>query len=189
MNHRTSGRIAGALFLAAFLLYGGGSALGATPGGIALILLNSAAVVVIGILMRARFVLEAPRPAEGYLWGRAVEAALLAAGLWFLLAERAIGVEILYAAAMVALAAGSVPLFLALGRLGLIPLWFSRWAVAGYLLLALGAVLEFVWAGSGIALAIPGGLFEIGFGIVLLRAGFPAPEPVVTDAQSEASGA
>lgn len=189
MNYRTSGRIVGALFLAAFLLYGGGSALGATPGGIVLIFLNSIAVVVIGVLMRGRFVLDAPRPAEGYLWGRSVEAAVLAAGVWFVLADRQVGVEILYAAAMVALAAGSVPLFLALGRIGLFPLWFSRWAVAGYLLLALGAVLEFVWPGVGLPLAVPGGLFEIGFGILLLRAGFPAPESSVTDAQGEASGA
>jgi hypothetical protein len=43
MNHRTAGRIVGALFLAAFLFYGIGSALGASPVGIALIILNSMA--------------------------------------------------------------------------------------------------------------------------------------------------
>jgi hypothetical protein len=188
MNHRTAGRIVGALFLAAFLFYGIGSALGASPVGIALIILNSMAVIVIGILMRARFAPDAPRAAEGYLWGRTIEAALLGAGIWFLLTEREIAVDLLYAAAMVALAAGSVPLFLALTRLGLIPRWFGRWAVIGYVLLALGAVLEFVQPGIGIALAIPGGLFEIGFAILLLRVGFPAGEPSVGGAQSEASG-
>jgi hypothetical protein len=158
MSPRTSGRIVGALFLSAFVFYGGGSALGPVPGGIALIFLNSIAVIGIGLLVRARLATDAPRIAEVYLWGRAAEAVLLAAGVWFLLAERQNGVDLMYAAAMVALAAASVPLFPALARLGWIPRWFSLWAVLGYLLLAAGAVLEFAAPGVGL----------------FLRAGFPA---------------
>jgi hypothetical protein len=190
MSPRTSGRIVGALFLSAFVFYGGGSALGPVPGGVALIFLNSVAVIGIGLLVRSRLAPDAPRIAELYLWGRSAEAVLLAAGVWFLLAERQNGVDLMYATAMVALAAASVPLFPVLARLGWIPQWFSLWAVIGYLLLAAGAVLEFVAPGVGIFLAVPGGLFEIAFGLLLLRAGFPArsiPDAASVSAPESAS--
>lgn len=190
MSPRTSGRIVGGLFLSAFVFYGGGVALGPVPGGVALIFLNSIAVIGIGLLVRARLAPDAPRIAEVYLWGRAVEAVLLAAGVWFMLAERQNGVDLLYAAAMLALAAVSVPLFPTLTRLGWIPRWFSLWAVLGYLLLALGAVLDYVEPGVGLVLAVPGGLFEIAFGILLLRAGFPdrsVPEGASVSAPNSAS--
>ena len=48
---RTPGRVAGALFLAAFLLYGVGNALSNTWLGLTLMLANSAAVAAIGALV------------------------------------------------------------------------------------------------------------------------------------------
>lgn len=174
MTPLLAGRVTGALFLAAFLCYGGGTALGAVPGGIALIFLNSIAVAAIGFLVRARLRTEAPKTAEAYLWARGTEAVLLAAGVWFLLADRPETNALLYAAAMIALAAGSVPMLLALRRLAWFPAWFTAWGVIGYALLGIGAVADYLVPGTGLFFAMPGGLFEVVFAIVLLRAGFPA---------------
>ena len=51
MSNRTTGRIVGALFLAAFVCYGVGSALVDRPVGAALMLLNSVVVATIGALV------------------------------------------------------------------------------------------------------------------------------------------
>lgn len=174
MTPLIAGRITGSLFLAAFVLYGGGSALGAVPGGIALIFLNSIAVAAIGFLVQARLRPDAPGAAEGYFWARQAEAVLLAAGVWFLLADRPDTNALLYAAAMCALAVGSIPMLLALKRLQWFPSWFTVWGAIGYALLGIGAVMDFAVPGSGIFFSIPGGLFEIAFGVLLIRAGFPA---------------
>lgn len=173
MTLRTSGRIAGALFLAAFVLYGVGSALGATPVGITLILLNSVAVVVIGLLIRRWLRPEALRIANGYLLARVAEAVLLAAGAWFLVAERPEGNDLLYAAAMIALAAGSIPMLLTLAGLGLLPKWFAYWGAIGYALVGIGVVMDYPLPGVGILFLVPGGLFEVAFGLLLVFAGFP----------------
>ena len=47
--------------------------------------------------------------------------------------------------------------------------------LAGYTLLALGAVAELLGFGLGLALSIPGGLFEVVLGVILLFRGFPEP--------------
>jgi len=180
MTIRTSGRIAGALFLAAFILYGVGAALGDAPGGIALVLLNSIAVIVIGLLIRRWLRPDVPGVADRYLWARVAEAVLLAVGVWFLAADRPGVNDLLYAAAMIALAAGSIPMLLALARLGLIPKWFAYWGAIGYALVAIGVILEFPLPGVGILFLVPGGLFEVAFGLLLVFAGFPTqPDPDV----------
>ena len=51
MSNRTTGRFVGALFLAAFVCYGVGSALVDRPVGAALMLLNSVVVATIGALV------------------------------------------------------------------------------------------------------------------------------------------
>ena len=103
--HRTTARIVGVLFLAAFLAYGGGTAVLATvldaPDylanlaanltqlriGAILMLVNSLVVAAIGVLM-----LRVARPhgeviAFGYLGARLVEAVVLAVGVVFLLLQ------------------------------------------------------------------------------------------------------
>ncbi|SDE21371.1 DUF4386 family protein [Glycomyces harbinensis] len=192
MSPRTSGRLAGALFLAAFLFYGIGTALADQPVGIALIFLNSAAVAVIGVLFFLALRRTAPRTARTYQTARMSEAFLLAAGAWFLLQDQPETNAVLYAVAMVVLAAGSIPMLLGLSRLGWTPTWFAWWGAAGYALLAAGTALDFAVSGAGIALAVPGGLFELAFGLWLLIKGFPAaaaaplvPEPPV---RPEATG-
>lgn len=177
MTPRTAGRIVGALFLAAFVFYGVGTALGPAAAGVALILLNSIGVALIGWLMRARLAPEAPRVAEAYLHARTLEAVLLAAGVWFLLADRPEVNDLLYAAAMIALAAGSVPMLLVIARLRWIPKWFAIWGIAGYALLGGGVLLDYAVPGAGLFLLAPGGLFELAFGILLLRKGFPVTAP------------
>ncbi|CAL9528838.1 hypothetical protein SUDANB121_04012 [Nocardiopsis dassonvillei] len=184
MSHRNAGRLAGALFLAAFLFYGGGSALADRPLGLGLMLLNSAAVATIGAAAFRALREAAPRTAWSYLTVRLLEAVLLALGTLFLAFGPAAGNDIVYGAAMLVLGVGSIPFCRALAAQRWAPRWFAGWGVLGYALLAAGAMLEFAVAGAGVLLAIPGGLFEIALGLLLLRRGFsePAdrrvPEPV-----------
>ena len=181
MPTRTSGRVVGALFLSAFVFYGVGTALADRPVGIALILLNSVAVVVIGLLLARALRPVAARTAQVYLAARTAEAVLLAVGA-FLLADMPDTDAVLYAAAMIALAAGSIPMCLSLGRHHWTPTWFAWWGVAGYALVGAGVALDFAVAGAGIALLVPGALFEIAFGILLLWKGFPElAAPLVPD--------
>ena len=72
MSHRTIGRIVGALFFAAFVCYGVGSALVDRPLGPALMLLNSAVVATIGVLVFRVFRRPHPRTSAIYLIARAL---------------------------------------------------------------------------------------------------------------------
>ncbi|HYI65655.1 MAG TPA: DUF4386 domain-containing protein [Candidatus Limnocylindrales bacterium] len=110
-QYRTTARVVGVLFLAAFFAYGGGSAvlatvldapnylsnLAANTGqlriGALLMLVNSLVVAAIGVLM-----LRIARPhgeviAFGYLAARLVEAVVLAVGVVFLLLQIPLGRE------------------------------------------------------------------------------------------------
>lgn len=175
MSPRNAGRLAGALFLAAFVLYGGGSALAPEPAGLGLMLLNSLAVAVIGALVFPVLRGTAPWAARSYLAARLAEAALLALGVLLLASGQAAGNDVAYAAAMVVLGAGSVPFCRALATHGWAPRWLAWWGVAGYTLLAVGALVEFAVPGAGVVLAVPGGLFEVVLGLLLLGRGFSAP--------------
>lgn len=170
-----AGRITGTLFLAAFVLYGAGSALDPGALGSTLVLANSAAVVVIGLLCARALRPVAPATARTYVVARCLEAGLLALGLWLGLTGRAAD-DVAYAAAMVVLAAGSVPFCRAVA-LRWVPAWFAVWGGAGYVLLAVGAVTDLLAPGAGVYLAVPGGLFEIAFGVLLIVRGFPRTAP------------
>ncbi|MCH7232732.1 DUF4386 domain-containing protein [Glycomyces sp. L485] len=175
MSSLLAGRTVGAQFLSAFLLYGGGSAMADQPIGIGLILLNSIAVAAIGALMLGPLRPLAPRVARAYLGVRIAEAVLLGTGAFLLASGDSEGNDVLYGAAMLILAVGSIPLCLALAEHRWAPKWLCLWGVAGYALLGLGAILEFMVPGAGVVLSVPGGLFEIAFGLLLLRQGFPQP--------------
>ncbi len=166
-----AGRLTGILFLSAFVLYGAGSALAPGALGSALVLANSAAVVTIGVLCARALRPDAPAAARTYVVARGVEALLLVVGLWLVVTGRA-GDDIAYAGAMVALALGSLPFCRAVANRW-VPRWFAVWGAVGYVLMAAGAVADLLATGPGIYLAVPGGLFEIAFGVLLVVRGFP----------------
>ena len=115
---RWEGRTFGAIVLAAFLLYGIGSATADQPIGLALVLVNSIAVSLAG-LIGFRLVRAADHDVGlGYLVARLLEAVLLAGGI--LMAEVAdVGSADTtgYLLAMIALSVGSVPFFKVLRRI------------------------------------------------------------------------
>jgi hypothetical protein len=219
MTPRTAGRAVGGLFLSAFFLYGGGTFLvtsttgNATPvpgnaaslgqivAGVALLLLNSVAVVMIGALTFRVLRREYRRTAKTYLATRTVEAVLLAlaplgmlslallvpgntetsngagsrmSGLARTLVENS---DSAYSVAMATLGVGSIFFCWALRRSGLVPRFLAAWGIAGYAILALGSVLELAGSGVGLAMVVPGGLFEFAVGAYLLVKGFPEVMP------------
>ncbi|WP_433343039.1 DUF4386 family protein [Micromonospora sp. CA-111912] len=167
-----TGRCAGAFFLLAFVAYGIGSALAGQFAGAALVVLNSVMVAAIGVLAFRALRRSRPGAAWTYLVARGAEAFLLTAGIVLLDSAGAGAADIAYQAAMLSLGLGSLPFFLALNRERWLPSWLAIWGFAGYALLATGSAAELMGAGVGVVLAIPGGLFEIVFGLLLLARGF-----------------
>ena len=51
---------------------------------------------------------------------------------------------------------------------------WAAYGLAGYAIFLAGAILEILGHNVGVALSIPGGLFEIAFGVLLIAKGFPA---------------
>ncbi|XTZ17505.1 DUF4386 family protein [Micromonospora echinospora] len=177
MSLRVAGRLVGAFVLLAFVFYGVGSALTGQIAGTTLVVLNSVMVAAIGVLVFRALRRSHPGSAWTYLVARGAEAFLLTAGI--VLRDR-VGTgaaDIAYQVAMLSLALGSLPLCLALGRRRWVPGWLASWGFGGYVLLATGAAAELTGVRVGIAPAIPGGLFEIVFGLLLLARGF-APSTV-----------
>ncbi|MFE0590767.1 DUF4386 domain-containing protein [Micromonospora echinospora] len=175
MSLRVTGRLVGAFVLLAFVCYGIGSALAGQFAGTTLVVLNSVMVAAIGVLVfRA---LRRPHPASAwtYLVARGAEAFLLTAGIVLLDRAGAGAADVAYQVAMVSLALGSLPLCLTLRRRRWVPGWLAIWGFGGYALLATGAAAELMGAKVGLVLAIPGGLFELVFGLLLLVRGFAPP--------------
>ena len=193
----------GALFVSALFLYGGGSflvwsAVGddtAVPAnatslaqlcaGSALLLLNSAAVITIGVLAFRVLRRDYRGTATLYLGTRVVEAGLLALaplstlilalsgsrepGFARTLIENA---ATTYSVAMATLGVGSIFLCWVLLKSGLLPRFLAAWGIAGYAIFALGSVLQLSGYGVELVMSIPGGLFEVAAGIYLLLKGF-----------------
>jgi hypothetical protein len=181
-NARTTARTVGTLMLAAFLLYGIGSSIalaGASSAlvvaGVAMMLLNSVAVIAIGALMLPILRPLAPRVAVVYLATRIFEGTFLAVGAVSL----ALGLSHLnflaYNVAMAGLGIGSLFFCAALYRSRLVPRFLAAWGFVGYASFAAGCILELSGvAGAGLVSTIPGGLFEVFFAIWLLARGFGA---------------
>jgi hypothetical protein len=55
----------------------------------------------------------------------------------------------------------------------IVPGWLAVWGIVGYAALAAGALLELVGVAVGLALSVPGGLFEVALGLILIARGFP----------------
>lgn len=182
MSSRARGRIIGLLILLAFPLYGGGSALVTSESGLrwwgaALVLLNSAAVVAIGLLARPVVARTHPRSAVIYLLTRIFEGLVLTVGLVLVLGDEPAAADRAYWVAMVGLGLGSVFVGRALLRAGLVPRLLAAWGVAGYAILAVGGLLELSGTSVGLLLSAPGGLFEVALGGLLVVRGLPAPAP------------
>jgi Domain of unknown function (DUF4386) len=137
-------------------------------------LLNSVVVATIGALVFGIFRRRHLRTATTYLIARSVEAALLAVGVLLLISMRSPeGNDLAYQFAMLILGVGSVPFCWALQRDRFVPGWLAVWGIVGYVVLAAGASLELIGLSAGLALTIPGGLFEVALGLTLIARGFP----------------
>jgi hypothetical protein len=190
-NVRQIARIVGVLFLAGFLTYGIGNlmATGIVDSGdpsdstalfvtgTALMLLNSAFVIGIGVLMFPILRPHDKATAMGYLGTRIFEGVVLAAGvvsLIVLTGSDAIHANAaFYGVAEAGLGIGSLFFCALLFRIGLVPRWLAVWGFIGYACFAGGNLLELLGiTGAGLVGAIPGGLFELTFGIWLIARGF-----------------
>ena len=190
---RRTARIVGVLFLAGYLSYGVGSTIatgnvhsadrsGSTAlfvTGAALMLLNSAFVIGIGVLMLPILRPHNKAIAAGYLGTRIFEGAVLAIGvvsLIVLTGSPAIHVNsVCYNIAEAGLGIGSLFFCALLFRTGLVPRFLAAWGFIGYACFAGGNLLElFGVAGAALVSAIPGGLFELTFAIWLIARGFAA---------------
>ena len=194
---RRTARIVGALFLAGFLSYGVGNLIatgnvrsadgsGSTAllvTGAALMLLNSAFVIAIGVLMFPILRAHNEPVAAGYLGTRIFEGVVLAIGVVSLIVlsgSDAIDANAAcYNVAEAGLGIGSLSLCALLFRTGLVPRFLAAWGFIGYACFAVGNLLElFGVAGAGLVGAIPGGLFELTFGIWLIARGFASTATV-----------
>src|SRR5437763_6136167 len=196
---RRTARIVGVLFLAGFLAYGVGSliATGIVRSGdrssstalfvtgAALMLLNSAFVIGIGILMFPILRPHNKAIAAGYLGTRIFEGVVLAIGVVRLIvvtgSHDAIHANsVFYNVAEAGLGIGSLFFCALLFRTGLVPRFLAVWGFIGYACFAAGNLLAlFGVAGAGLVGAIPGGLFELTFGIWLIARGFASTATVV----------
>jgi len=200
--HRTA-RIVGVFFLAGFLTYGVGNliATGIVDSddrsdstalfvtGIALMLLNSAFVIGIGVLMFPILRAHNTAIAAGYLGTRIFEGVVLAIGvvsLIVLTSSAAIHANsAFYNVAEAGLGIGSLFFCALLFRTGLVPRFLAVWGFIGYACIAAGTLLELSGvAGAGLVGAIPGGLFELTFGVWLIARGFASTATVPSRART-----
>ena len=202
-SFRTAARLIGASFLVSTATYmlGSGlvaSALAATEGGqfvtnsgrlvsgVLLQLVNSAAVVAIGVLFSSLLRRWSEPVALGYLSARVIESILLAIGGLVTLAVLAAGQgaaagsdlvlasvsRLAYQFAMIALSLGSLPFCALLYRARLIPRWLSALGLVGYATLLVGSMLELYGLDLRLLHNLPGGLFELILPLWLLGRGF-----------------
>src|SRR3954467_684067 len=197
---RRTARIVGVLFLAGFLAYGVGnliatgivrsddrsSSTALFVTGAALMLLNSAFVIGIGVLMFPILRPHNKAIAEGYLGTRIFEGVGLAIGVVTLIVvtDSAAAIHansVFYNIAQAGLGIGSLFFCALLFRTGLVPRFLAAWGFIGYACFAGGNLLElFGVVGAALVSSAPGGLFELTFGIWLIAKGFssaPAPQP------------
>ena len=204
----------GALFVSAFFLYGIGfglvtSVTGApaylatiaahqltlTIGGF-LMLLNSVAVVGLGVLFFPILEKHGRRTAQAYLAARIVEGVFLAVGVLSLLMLLPLGQlsvdageasrgwatvlgslltqsnTMAYQIAMMSLGLASLFVCALLFRTRLISRFLAVWGFVGYAIFMTGAIAEIFGLHIGVMLSVPGGLFELVVGLWLIFKGF-----------------
>ncbi|MDX6301946.1 MAG: hypothetical protein QOF53_3160 [Nocardioidaceae bacterium] len=189
-RRRRTARMVGVLVLAGYL-YGVGSLIATGlvdsgehgdstalfVAGIAVMLLNSAFVIGIGVLMFPILRAHNRAIAAGYLGARIFEGVVLAIGvvsLIVLTGSHAIHTNaVFYNIAEAGLGIGSLFFCALLFRTGLVPRWLAVWGFIGYACFAAGNLLDlFGVAGAAAVGSIPGGLFEWTFAIWLIARGF-----------------
>jgi Domain of unknown function (DUF4386) len=194
---RRAARIVGVLFLAGYVAYGVGSLIatgivraddpsGSTAlfaAGAVLMMLNSAFVIGIGVLMFPILRAHSKATAAGYLGTRIFEGVVLAIGIVSLIVltgSSAIHANsVFYNVAETGLGIGSLFFCALLFRTRLVPRFLAAWGFIGYACFAGGNLLElFGVAGAALVGAIPGGLFELTFGIWLIARGFASTATV-----------
>jgi hypothetical protein len=151
--------------------------------GAALMLLNSAFVIGIGVLMFPILRAHNKAIAAGYLGTRIFDGVGLAIGVMSLIVvtgSPAIHANsVSYNVAEAGLGIGSLFFCALLCRTGLVPRFLAVWGFIGYACFAGGTLLElFGVAGAGLVGAIPGGLFELTFGIWLIARWFASTATV-----------
>ena len=195
---RRTARIVGVLFLAGYVAYGVGSliATGIADSdnrsdstallvtGAALMLLNSAFVIGIGVQMFPILRAHDKAIAAAYLGTRIFEGVVLATGvvsLIVLTGSDAIHANAaFYNVAEAGLGIGSLYFCALLYRTGLVPRFLAVWGFIGYACFAGGNLLElFGVEGAALVGAIPGGLFELTFAIWLIARGFASTATAV----------
>ena len=172
--------------------------------GALLMMVNSLAVAAIGVLMFPILRRRHEVSAYGYLICRSVEAVMLAVGTVFLLLLIPLGKE--YAAAggqgsdfpalarvaqkanyysyevgMIAVGISGLVLCRVLLRTGLVPRLLALAGLFGYATFFAGSVLEVLGYPVGNALSVPGGLFEVALGVLLIARGFTTLDGDATD--------
>jgi Domain of unknown function (DUF4386) len=191
MSQRRTARIVGALVLAGYLAYGTGSlmaqgnvrsddrssSIALLVSGAALMLLNSAFVIGIGVLMFPILRPHDKAVAAGYLGTRIFEGVVLTVGVASLVVltdSAAVHANsVCYNLGEAALAIGSLFFCALLFRTGLVPRFLAAWGLIGYACFAGGNLLElFGVAGAALVSSVPGGLFELTFGVWLIAKGF-----------------
>ena len=172
--------------------------------GALLMLANSVVAAAIGVLLFPVLRRRCEVSAVGYLVSRSVEAVMLVVGTVFLLLLIPLGQELAagggqrsqlpalarvaqqadhyaYQAGMIALSIGGLVLCRVLLRAGLVPRLLALVGLFGYAALLTGAVLEILGYAVGTALSVPGGLFELGLGVLLIARGFTPQDSDGTD--------
>jgi len=154
--------------------------------GATLMFLNSAIVTSIGLFLLPILARFNRAMAWFYLAARALEAVALAFGVMGLLllviadspvTQAAIITArrnnfVAYQTGMAVLGFGSLFFCAMLYRYRVVPRFLAVWGFVGYAVFLAGAVLEIAGRPYGLMLSIPGGLFELAFGIWLIAKGF-----------------
>lgn len=154
--------------------------------GVLLMFVNSVIVISIGILLFPSLSRASRTVSWIYLLTRILEALLLGLGAFAFLtvltqhtphaiAAAQSGNFFAYQTGMIVLGLGSLFLCGLLYRHRMVPRLLAAWGFAGYALLLVGALLELRGIHYGIVLAIPGGIFELVFGVWLISRGLRLP--------------
>jgi hypothetical protein len=125
----------------------------------------------------------------GYLGTRIFEGVVLAVGVVSLIVLTGSAAthanSVCYNVAEAGLAIGSLFFCALLFRTGLVPRFLAAWGFIGYACFAVGNVLElFGVAGAALVASIPGGLFELTFGVWLIARGFASTATVPSRART-----
>jgi hypothetical protein len=176
MTTRTIGRVVGALFLLAFVTYGTGEAMAGSASllaaGALVMLGNSACVLGIAALVCPIIRRRHEMSAYAYAMCRTAEAVVLAVGIVLLLEQE--DNHYAYQIGMIAASVAGLVFCRVLLQERLVPRFMAVWGLAGYAIFLTGSMLEVLGYPVGLVLSVPGGLFEVGLGVLLIARGFPS---------------